>query len=106
MSSGLRQVPRSNFDKGHDIAIGTAIKQANFLIENWNTFKEFDKKSKPRPWKVERFKEISVKLRAKEKLEMKEYNFMDEWYEAVTGKVYDLPSYKKEFYKQRPRSKK
>jgi hypothetical protein len=106
MSSGLRQVPRSSFDKGHDTAIRTATIQVNFLIDNWNTFKEFDKKSKKPGWKTERCKELAEKLRRKERLELKEYNFIDEWYEAVTSIVYGIEGYKKEFYKQRPRNNK
>lgn len=39
------------------------------------------------------------KLNRKIQLEQTELNYMDEFYEAVISKVYDVPGYKKEFYK-------
>ena len=99
MSQGLRQKPRSQFDKGHETARGTAIFQAKFIVKHYSVFKDFAKSCKPAGWKEKKFKDMVEKLNRKEFLEMVEYNYMYEFYDAVSSKVFNIPGYKKEFYK-------
>jgi hypothetical protein len=95
----LKQVPRSQYDRGNETARKTAVYQAQFIAENYQKLVEYDKKSKPQGWKVKRFREMSDKLNKNIQLDNLELNYMDEFYEAIIAKVYNVPSYKKEFYK-------
>lgn len=97
--SGLRQIARAQFDKGLETARKTAIAQAKFIADNLQVLKELDLKSRPQGWKLKRFKEMVEKLNSCTPLDQIECNFMDEFYEAVISKVYNVPGYKKEFYK-------
>lgn len=97
--SGLRQIPRLRFDKGNETARKTAIVQAQFIAKNFNVLKELDNKSRPKGWKVKKFRELVQRLNNKEMLEMVEYSYIDEFYESVISEVYNVQGYKKEFYK-------
>lgn len=97
--SGLRQIPRATFDKGLETARKTAIVQAKFISANLQVLKGIDEKSRPRGWKLKRFEEMVEKLNCNILLDQIECNYMDEFYEAVISKVYNVPGYKKEFYK-------
>jgi hypothetical protein len=99
MSGGLRKIPSGRFDKGKEVARGSAIKQAQFISKHFKVLVEVDQKSRPKGWKVKRFREMATKLNNNLPLDNLELNFMDEFYEVVMGKVYDVPTYKKEFYK-------
>lgn len=98
-NSALRQIPHSQFDKGFTTANKTAEIQAKFIVANYEVFKKFAAKARPQGWKINKFKSIVEKINNKQDLEMKEYSYLDEYYEAVIGLVYDVPCYKKEFYK-------
>lgn len=95
----LRQIPRGSFDKGLETSRKTAIVQMEFIAQNIKTLQLIDLKSKPHPWKVKRFFEMTDKLKNNIPLDLVECNFMDEFYEAVISKVYNVPGFKKEFYK-------
>lgn len=87
------------FDKGQETARKTAIAQAEFISAHHNVLNEIDKKSKPRGWKFKRFKEMVEKLDGGEQLDVLEYNYMQEFYDAVTSVVFKIPNVKNEFYK-------
>lgn len=97
--SGLRQIPRAQFDKGNDTARKTAIAQAEFISVNYNVLNELDQKSRPQGWKSKKFKELVTKLESGEHLEMLEYNYMQEFYDSVTSAIFKIPNVKNEFYK-------
>lgn len=97
--SGLRQIPRAAFDKGLETARKTAIVQAKFISANLQVLKGIDEKSRPRGWKLKRFKEMVEKLNENQKLDMLEFNYMQEFYDAVTSVVFKIPNVKNEFYK-------
>lgn len=97
--SGLRQIPRVQFDKGQETARKTAIAQAKFITDNLHVLKGIDEKSRPRGWKLKRFEEMVDKLNSNTPLDKIEFSHLDEFYEAVISEVYNVPGYKKEFYK-------
>ena len=92
---------RSGFDKGKDLAQKSAIVLAKFISEHLSTLKEIDKKSRPAGWKSKKFKECVERINRREALDEISLQHLDEFYEAVIGKVFNVPSYKREFYKGR-----
>ena len=101
-NQALRAVTnRSNFDRGRALSQRTAIEQAKFISEHLSTLKEIDKKSRPAGWKSKKFKECVERINRREALDEISLQHLDEFYEAVIGKVFNVPSYKREFYKGR-----
>ena len=96
---------RSGFDKGKELAQKSAVVQAKFISEHLSTLKEIDKKSRPAGWKTKKFKECVERINRREALDDFSLSFFDSLYELVIGKLYGLPSYKSEFYKNRPTRK-
>jgi hypothetical protein len=90
---------RSNFDRGKDLAQRTSIEQCKFIAEHFSILKQIDTKSRPSGWKTKKFRECSDKINRREPLSDIDMSFLDSIYEAVIGKVFNVPSYKNEFYK-------
>jgi len=100
LNKTLRAVAnRGNFDKGKELAGRTAIEQSKIIASNFSTLKQIDERSKPKGWKVRKFREVADKINRREELIESETQFIDELYELIIGKAFGVPSFKREFYK-------
>lgn len=101
--TGLRRINSGRDDKGKDTAQNTAKIQLGFILQHRAELIQVNKKCRVKNWKWNKVRKMQQEMKQGIPFEPDDMSKLDEIYEEIIGLAFDMPSYKKEFYKGHPR---